>query len=305
MPSSNVRPDAPGQTTMKLLRFEDPQAAGGAAWGVAVGAAADRVLPLVHGPHEGFERLLERAAVAASSTPATTVPLASLRLLPPLPDDACLYCIGLNYDAHVNEAGRQRPANPSVFLRRMGSIVGSGRTLQYPGDHPAGSTHYDFEGELAVVIGRRGRHVDAAGALALVAGYTVFNDGSARDFQQHSVGAGKNFEASGSCGPWLVSADDVADIGRSMLTTRINDVQVQHAAIGTMLFPITTLIAYVSRFAALKPGDLIATGTPAGVGATRTPPLWLKPGDHIGIEIDGIGRLDNTVGVQPPTQETA
>ena len=292
---------------MKLIRFEAPGGATGAAyWGVVAGADSDRVLPLSTGEREGFEQLLARAAAAAAgAAAAATVPLASLKLLPPLPADASLYCIGLNYDAHVNEAGRQRPAHPSVFLRRMGSIVGSGRSLQYPGDHPAGSTHYDFEGELAVVIGRRGRHVGEADALSLVAGYTVFNDGSARDFQQHSVGAGKNFEASGGCGPWLVSADQITDIGQCTLTTRLNGQQVQHAAIGTMLFPIATLIAYVSRFAELKPGDLIATGTPAGVGATRTPPLWRRRGDHISGEIDGIGRLDNTVGDRRPHQETA
>ena len=286
---------------MRLLRFEDPQTPGGAAWAVAAGP--DRAVPLAPAEHEGFDRLLQRAAGAAAG--AATLPLASLRLLPPVPADASLYCIGLNYAAHVSEAGRQRPAHPSVFLRRMGSIVGSGRALQFPGDHPGGSTHYDFEGELAVVIGRHGRHVDEAEATSLVAGYTVFNDGSARDFQQHSLGAGKNFEGSGACGPWFVSADQIADIGQAVLTTRLNGQRVQQAAIGTMLFPIATLIAYVSRFAALKPGDLIATGTPAGVGATRTPPLWLKPGDRLSIEIDGVGRLDNTVGPPQPSQETA
>lgn len=291
---------------MKLIRFEDLQAGGGAAWGVVIGDDSDRVMPLAQVERVGFNYLLERATlIAAAGGTATTVPLMSLRLLPPIPADASLYCIGLNYDAHVNEAGRQRPAEPSVFLRRMGSIVGSGRPLQYPGDHPRGSTHFDFEGELAVVIGRRGRHVDALQSQSLVAGYTIFNDGSARDFQQHSIGAGKNFEASGACGPWLVSADEIADIGQSTLTTRVNGAQVQRAAIATMLFPISALIAYVSRFAELKPGDLIATGTPAGVGATRTPPLWLQPGDRVSVEIDGVGRLDNTVSAQRPTQETA
>jgi len=218
-------------------------------------------------------------------------PLSSVLLLPPLPDASKILCIGLNYKSHVAETGRDLPPQPSVFLRTHASVVGQGATMV----RPKASTNFDFEGELAVVIGRRGRHVPEADALAHIAGYTCFNDGSLRDFQKHSVTAGKNFDRSGACGPWIVTADEIPDPTALTLCTRLNGSEVQRSTTDLLIYTIPRIVSYLSSFMALEPGDLIATGTPAGVGARRTPPLWMKAGDVIEVEISGIGTLRNPV----------
>jgi 2-keto-4-pentenoate hydratase/2-oxohepta-3-ene-1,7-dioic acid hydratase in catechol pathway len=160
---------------------------------------------------------------------------------------------------------------------------------------PQASTNFDYEGELAVIIGRRGRYITESDALSHVAGYSIFNDGSLRDFQKHSVTAGKNFPGTGPLGPWMVTADEIPDPTRLTLTTRLNGQQVQHSTTDQLIYPVPTIIAYLSSFTELLPGDVIATGTPEGVGAGRTPPLWMKPGDAIEVEISGIGILRNSI----------
>lgn len=211
--------------------------------------------------------------------------------LPPLLPEASVYCIGLNYKSHVEETARDLPPQPSVFVRVHGSIVGNGQAMV----RPIASSHFDYEGELAVVIGRPARHVAEDQAWSHVAGLTCFNDGSVRDFQKHSVTAGKNFEASGACGPFIVTLDEVADHEMLALTTRLNGEVVQQSNTGLLIYSIPRIISYLSSVVQLRTGDVIATGTPAGVGARRTPPLWMKDGDRVEVEIEGVGRLSNPI----------
>lgn len=208
-------------------------------------------------------------------------------LLPVVPDPDKILCIGLNYASHVGEVGRQLPTVPSVFSRLHNTLVA------HSGDivRPRASIDFDFEGELAIVIGTRCRHVSRASALSVVAGYTCFRDGSVRDFQKHSVTAGKNFPATGPLGPWMVTTDEIPDPQRLKLETRLNGKTVQHDTTDHMIFDVATIIEYLSTVTWLEPGDIIATGTPDGVGAGRKPPLWMKGGDKIEVEISGIGTL--------------
>jgi len=179
------------------------------------------------------------------------------------------------------------PTVPSVFSRLHNTLVAHGGDIV----RPRASTHFDYEGELAIVIGERCRHVPRAGALSVIAGYTCFIDGSVRDFQKHSVFAGKNFPATGPLGPWMVTSDAIGDPQRLELTTRLNGTVVQHDTTDHMIFDVATLIEYLSTVTWLEPGDIIATGTPDGVGTGRTPPLWMKSGDRLEVEISGIGTL--------------
>lgn len=273
---------------MRIVRYLDGSTP---AWGWLWN---DTIVPLGRdGVGSPFDllALFEQARAANGSTPQQGRALADTTLLAPIAPAATVYCVGINYKAHAGEAGRELPPNPSIFLRRQASLVGAGQPLRRPVD----SNQLDFEGELAIVIGRGGRHIAAADAMEHVAAYTCINDGSVRDFQRHSVTAGKNFEASGACGPWLTSADEVKDPGDLRLRTCVNDVQMQSANTSQLIYSPAVLISYVSRFARLHSGDLIATGTPEGVGAARNPPLWLVPGDRVSIEISNVGRLDNPV----------
>src|SRR5262245_34762147 len=210
-----------------------------------------------------------------------------VELEPVVPDPGKILCVGLNYASHVGEVGRQLPTVPSVFSRLHNTLVAHGGSIV----RPRASIDFDFEGELAVVIGERCRHVPRASALAVVAGYTCFLDGSVRDFQKHSVTAGKNFPATGPLGPWMVTADVIADPQRLELTTRLNGTIVQHDTTDHMIFDVATIIEYLSTVTWLEPGDVIATGTPDGVGMGRKPPLWMKAGDKLEVEISGIGTL--------------
>lgn len=218
---------------------------------------------------------------------------ADITWLAPIPDPLKVICVGLNYKAHVAETGRQPPSKPLLFTRFANSQVGH----ETPVRHPGVSTKFDYEGELAVVIGKRTHRVSEAQALDSVLGYTCFNDGSVRDWQEHSTHftAGKNFLASGACGPWIVTTDEIADPAELRLETRVNGETWQRAPISDLVFPVPYLISYCSTFTELLPGDIIATGTPSGVGAWRKPPYWLKPGDEVEVEIPRIGILRNRV----------
>ncbi|MDX1563069.1 MAG: fumarylacetoacetate hydrolase family protein, partial [Gammaproteobacteria bacterium] len=185
------------------------------------------------------------------------------------------------------------PEHPVVFVRFASSLVGQGPTMI----KPAVSEKFDYEGELAVVIGKPARHVSRDAALQYVAGYSCFNDGSVRDFQRHSsqFTAGKNFDASGAFGPWIVTADELPDPAALKLETRLNGNVVQSESTGELHFDIPALIEYISTWTELMPGDVIVTGTPGGVGAGRNPPLWMQDGDTVEVEISGIGCLSNSI----------
>ena len=233
--------------------------------------------------------LVNLQAVASKRKP--TVALDHVVLLQVIPDAARIICIGKNYRDHAVEMGGPVAENPVLFMRTVQSLVGHRQSIVCP----SASHEYDFEGELAVVIGKGGRRIPVDKALSHVAGYTCFLDGSVRDFQKHSFTAGKNFDSSGACGPWLVPATEVPDPQNLMLTTRINGEVVQQDNTKNMIYSVAATISYISTFTHLEPGDVISTGTPAGVGAARKPPKWLKPGDKVEVEIERIGTLANTV----------
>jgi 2-keto-4-pentenoate hydratase/2-oxohepta-3-ene-1,7-dioic acid hydratase in catechol pathway len=217
--------------------------------------------------------------------------LADVTLLPVIPDPQRIVCVGINYRSHAEETGRDISPAPSVFLRLADTLIGHGAALV----RPKVSKMFDFEGELAVVIGRPGRHVAEADALKYVAGYTCFVDGSVRDYQKFSVTSGKNFPATGPLGPFLVTSDEIPDPTRLTLVTRLNGVEMQRSGTDMLIYSIPKVIKFVSDFTSVAPGDVIATGTPAGVGHRRSPPLWMKPGDVLEVEISGIGTLRNPV----------
>ncbi len=237
-----------------------------------------------------------RAAIADRGVPALAeaardgkpdLPLDAVELLPVIPDPGKILCVGINYASHAGEVGRALPSHPSVFSRFASTLVAPGGAMV----RPRASRDFDYEGELALVIGERCRHVPRERALSVVAGYTCFIDGSVRDFQKHSVTAGKNFPGTGPLGPWLVTADAVPDPQKLELTTRLNGTVVQHDTTDHMIFDVATIIAYLSTVTWLEPGDVIATGTPDGVGLGRRPPLWMKAGDRLEVEISTIGTL--------------
>ncbi len=233
------------------------------------------------------------AALAQATVGATPLPLDAVRFLPPVPDPARILCVGVNYLAHIREMGREQPDWPTLFMRYPDTLVGHGAPLR----RPRASTQYDFEGELAVVIGRPARHVAEDEALSFVAGYTVFMDGSVRDFQRHTSQflPGKNFPDTGSAGPWLVTADDIPDPSRLTLETRVNGEVMQQAPVSDLCITVPQIIAYCSTFCRLNPGDVIATGTPSGVGFARQPPRWLAAGDRVEVTVSDIGTLANPV----------
>jgi 2-keto-4-pentenoate hydratase/2-oxohepta-3-ene-1,7-dioic acid hydratase in catechol pathway len=218
--------------------------------------------------------------------------LADVTLAMPIVAPQKIICIGRNYRDHVLEGAGEIPKQPSVFIRTLDSFAPPEGALVCP----RVSDNFDYEGELALVIGKGGRHIPAASALQHIAGYTCLNDGSIRDFQfGHSLTVGKNFHRSGSIGPWMATSDAIPDPTRLTLLTRLNGREVQHATTDHLIFDIPFLIQYLSAAIELLPGDIIATGTPEGVGFARKPPLWMKAGDVIEIEISGIGTLRNGV----------
>lgn len=231
---------------------------------------------------------------AAAALPAARAgTLRDLPLGPPVGDPEKVLCIGLNYHDHVAETGRALPAHPDVFAKFASTLIG-------PHDEIRGTEvtdNLDFEGELAVVIGRAGRDVPPQAALDLVAGVMVLNDITARDLQYRGTQwlAGKAVDGSTPCGPALVTLDEVGDPQNLELATRVNGVRVQASNTKHMIFSIADLISYVSSFLALSPGDIISTGTPEGIGSKRNPPLWLGPGDTVEVEIERVGTLRNVV----------
>lgn len=219
--------------------------------------------------------------------------LADVVLLPTVPDPDKIFCIGVNYATHLAESGHPTPPHPMIFTRFANSQVGSGQ----PMIRPLESERFDYEGELAVIIGKGGRRIAEERSLQHVAGYACYNDGSIRDWQRHTsqFTPGKNFSRTGGFGPWMVTTDEIPDVSKQTIATRVNGMEVQAAPISDLVFDVPALIAYCSTFTELVPGDVIVTGTTGGVGAYRMPPLWLKHGDVVEVEVSGIGILRNPV----------
>jgi 2-keto-4-pentenoate hydratase/2-oxohepta-3-ene-1,7-dioic acid hydratase in catechol pathway len=212
---------------------------------------------------------------------------------PVIPNPDKIVCVGLNYHEHVNETGLGGHSYPSIFTRWADTQVGH---LQ-PVVRPNASDTFDYEAELAAIIGKPGRNISEADAFAHVAGYACYNDVSVRDFQRHGSQwtPGKNFPATGPFGPFLVTPDEVGELERKKIQTRVNGTVMQSSTLDMMIHSVPKLIAYISTFAPLSPGDVIVTGTPGGVAWVRTPPPWMKPGDVVEVEIDGVGLLKNTI----------
>jgi len=219
--------------------------------------------------------------------------LEQITWLPVIPNPDRILCVGLNYQDHVVETGRDNTEQPAIFVRLPESQVGHKQPIVRPRE----STHLDFEAEIAVIIGKPGRRITQQNAWNHIAGYSCYNDGSVRDWQRHTIQwtAGKNFAATGGFGPWMVTADEIPPGTKMTLSCRLNGQQMQHATTEQMIFKIPKIIEYVSAWTTLAPGDVLVTGTPGGVGARRTPPLWMKPGDKVEIEIDKVGILENSI----------
>ncbi|MFL5311836.1 MAG: fumarylacetoacetate hydrolase family protein [Myxococcales bacterium] len=282
---------------MKLVSF----AYGGTpSWGAVVGAGVvdlrRRLAPELTGLREALERgaLPIAAEVAARSAP--DYPLEEIVFLPPVPGPEKIVCVGINYRDRNEEYrdGSEPPKHPSIFMRAPGSLVGHRAALLRPPE----SAQLDYEGEIAVIIGKRGRRIPSSETLAHVAGLTCMNEGTVRDWLRHAkfnVTPGKNFDKSGSMGPWMVTVDELEGFDDLRVTTRVNGETRQDDTTANMLFPIADLIAYISTFTTLNPGDVIATGTPTGAGARFDPPRFLAPGDVVEVEVEGIGVLVNDV----------
>jgi 2-keto-4-pentenoate hydratase/2-oxohepta-3-ene-1,7-dioic acid hydratase in catechol pathway len=249
----------------------------------------------------GPAALAHLATLASSASPVGRVD--ELELGPPVPDPQKIICLGLNYRDHAREAGLQEPSAPMFFAKWANSL--SGPTA--PIVPPATTTKVDYEAELAVVIGRRGRDITPASALDHVAGAMAFNDVSARDLQLANPlwTGGTAIDTFAPCGPALVTLDELGDLGALGLRTRVNGVLVQDGDTASMIFGVAETISFLSQIMTLEVGDIIATGTPAGVGASRTPPLFLTLGDVVEVEVDGIGTLRNPVGARHRLSEPA
>lgn len=221
------------------------------------------------------------------------IALDEIRYLPVIASPNKTLCIGINYATHVKETGRDMPVYPMIFTRFADTQVAHEQAII----RPTISHKLDFEGELAVVIGKTARHVAAKDALDYVAGYSCYNDGSVRDWQKHTIQfvPGKNFPSTGGFGPFLVTTSDIPDPQKLHLTTRLNGEVMQDTDTDDMIFSVEKLIEYCSTFTELAPGDVIVSGTTGGVGAFRQPPVWMKPGDVVEVEISGIGILRNTI----------
>lgn len=244
----------------------------------------------------GFDDLVDFSVGQGSCQPEPDrLPLDAVKILAPVAAPEKLLCVGKNYADHAREMGGEVPELPVIFSKFSSAMIGPDSPIH----HPAISEQVDFEAELVVVIGRAGRDIPRESALQHVAGYTCGNDVSARDWQKGRPGGqwllGKTFDTFAPVGPWWVTPDEIGDPHSLEITFRLNGKVMQQATTDLLIYPIDYLIHHLSRFVTLRPGDLIFTGTPAGVGAGRTPPVWLKPGDLCEVSINRIGTLRNPV----------
>jgi 2-keto-4-pentenoate hydratase/2-oxohepta-3-ene-1,7-dioic acid hydratase in catechol pathway len=237
---------------------------------------------------------VEQAVAQARATAANVMPLAQAKLLPAVQRPGKIVCLGLNYADHAAEGGHKKPEYPSFFLRVPSSLAAHGEPLL----RPRVSDRFDWEAELAVIIGKPGQHLTEANALDVVAGYTCFNDGSLRDYQRKTSQwtIGKNFDRTGPLGPWVVPASELPPGATGLkIESRLNGQVMQSSNTSNMLFPVVETLCLLTEVMTLEPGDVIAMGTPSGVGYARTPPVFMKAGDRIEIDIEKIGVLANTI----------
>lgn len=264
-------------------------------WGTVTAAG---VMPLHSASYPTLLSALQAGSleVIAAEASAPVLPLGEIQFLPVIPAPGKIFCVGHNYEEHRIETARDKTQHPLLFMRVAESQTAHMQPILLPPE----STQLDYEGEIAVVIGKTGRRIREEDAWDHVAGYSAYNDGSIRDWQRHTLQftAGKNFSATGAFGPWLVTRDEIADGAELTLETRLNGEVMQHTTTASMIFPIPVLINYISAFTTLQPGDVIVTGTPGGVGAKRNPPVWMNPGDSVEIEVSQVGILTNTVAAE-------
>jgi acylpyruvate hydrolase len=256
-------------------------------------AAADPALAADPRALLSGDRIARLAAVVAQAPETARVPLAGVTLAAPVPRPEKIIFIGLNYRDHAEETGEPLPSRPTVFAKFPNALTGPYAPIVIP----EASSAVDYEAELGVVIGRRARAVPEAEALSAVGGYLAFNDVSARDVQHWSSQwtLGKTFDSFAPAGPFLVTADEVPDPQKLAIETRVNGVTRQHSSTANMIFTVARLIAILSSVMTLEPGDIIATGTPGGIGAAQDPPRFLADGDVVEVDIEGIGCLRNPV----------
>jgi 2-keto-4-pentenoate hydratase/2-oxohepta-3-ene-1,7-dioic acid hydratase in catechol pathway len=279
---------------MKLLSFEH---AGQTRFGIVQGDGVIDLVKAMGGRYPSLRALLAAQALAevrgAIAGRSPDIALSEIRFLPVITDPGKIWCCGLNYVEHVRETQREVTEQPTFFMRVADSQVGHNQPMM----RPAESVQLDFEAEIAVIIGKPGRRIAEQDVGAHIAGYACYNDGSVRDWQRHTSQwiPGKNFWRTGGFGPWMVTADEIPFGTEMTLTAHLNGQEMQRATTSMMIHSIARQIAYVSKVAPLQAGDVIVTGTPGGVGARRTPPIWMKAGDVIEIGIDKVGVLRNTI----------
>jgi 2-keto-4-pentenoate hydratase/2-oxohepta-3-ene-1,7-dioic acid hydratase in catechol pathway len=279
---------------MKFISFEIE---GRSSYGAVVGAGVVDLAPVFGAQARDLKALIAHgllgvAADAVARNPAAFA-LEEVRLLPVIPNPGKIVCVGLNYSEHVRETGRTVTESPTLFLRVPQSQVAHGQDLILPCE----SDRLDYEGEIAVIIGTGGRRIPEARAWDHIAGYACYNDGSIRDWQNATSQwtAGKNFWRTGAFGPWMVPAGEIEAGQKMTLVTRLNGQEMQRASTDMLIHSVPRQIAYISSFMPLEPGDVIVTGTPGGVGAKRSPPVFMKEGDVVEVEVDAIGVLRNRV----------
>ncbi len=279
---------------MKLISFTLNNTA---CYGAVIGAEVLNLTPILGGRAADLKALIANnlLAEAAQAVMAHKPDLkyADLQLLPVIPNPNKIICVGLNYAEHVRETGREVTESPALFVRLSDSQVAHGQDILRPPE----SVRLDYEGEIAIVIGQGGRRIKEADAWQHIAGYACYNDGSVRDWQVATSQwtPGKNFYHTGAFGPWMVTADEIAPNQKMTLVTRLNGQEMQRATTDMMIHTIPRQIAYISTFLPLLPGDVIVTGTPGGVGNKRVPPVYMKAGDTVEIDVDAIGILRNSV----------
>lgn len=279
---------------MRLVSFSTHQ---GPSFGIVRGNSVIDLGKRLSGRYADLKALIAAdafgEAVQATQGVQGDYPLSELTLLPVIPNPGQIFCVGLNYAEHVKETNREVTEQPVIFMRTPPSQVGHGQPMLRPPE----SRQFDYEGEIAVIIGRGGRRIAEADAWHHIAGYACYNDGSVRDWQRHTTqwGPGKNFYRTGAFGPWMVTSDEIEPNAVMTLVTRLNGEEVQRATTQMLIHGIAKQIAYLSTFTPLAAGDVIVTGTPGGVGAKRNPPLFMKAGDRVEVEVDRIGVLANPI----------
>ena len=278
---------------MKLVSFT---AQGNSGFGAISG---DKIIDLtgrVNGA-KTLKQLIENDAInearAYADSNQADINTSEVTFLPVIPDPEKIICVGLNYHEHVDETGRTIEENPCIFLRYPDSQIGHNEPII----RPKVSDNLDYEAEMAIIMGGGGRHIDPENALDHIVGYSCYNEGTIRDWQRHTrqFGMGKNFMHTGAFGPWMVTADEIPDHTKLNIAMRLNGKVMQSASLSQLIFDVPTLISYISKALPWKPGDVLVTGTPGGVGFKRSPPVYMKPGDVAEVEISMIGTLTNSI----------